>query len=226
MALLIPAIRGSDLDAELAAADYAIWGVHPTVWLERIQTPALTEVVQWLYSLFVPAVLLVAFILWRRRRYEDFRRYAFLIALGFLVSYAGYLAVPARGPRFLLAHLQHTELRGLWLYEAIRVTLDRLESAHYDCFPSGHTELTMLAWWGSRSISRRLSGLYLPYTLSIFFATVYLRYHYTVDVLAGAAVAVGLMVATPYLYQILEGACRWETSKSFGSGTGRHGINS
>ena len=63
--------------------------------------------------------------------------------------------------------------------------LDRLESAHYDCFPSGHTELTILAWWGSRMVSKRWFRVYLAYTPFIIFATVYLRYHYTVDLLAG-----------------------------------------
>ena len=105
---------------------------------------------QWLYSLFIPAVLLVAALLWRRRRFEEFRRYAFLICPGVPGFLLGYLLVPARGPRFLLAHLQNVPLQGLWLFDALRAGLDRLESAHYDCFPSGHTELTMLAWWGSR----------------------------------------------------------------------------
>jgi len=38
----------------------------------------------------------------------------------------------------------------LWLFKGMQATLDRLESAYYDCFPSGHTLLTILAWWGSR----------------------------------------------------------------------------
>lgn len=227
MSILIPTIRGVDLDRPLADLDRAIWGMDPTVWLERIQTPLLTETLQILYSLFVPAVLLVAVILWRRGRYAEFRTYAFLIAAGFLVSYAGYLAVPARGPRFLLAALQHVPLRGLWLYEALRVGLDKLESAHYDCFPSGHTELTVLAWWGSRLISRRLWYTYFGYTLSIVFATVYLRYHYTVDVMAGLAVAAALVVLAPRFYTLLgdEGAAFWKDWRSYQSGTGKRGSS-
>jgi membrane-associated phospholipid phosphatase len=81
--------------------------------------------------------------------------------------------------------------------------LDRLESAHYDCFPSGHTELTILAWWGSRMVSNRLFKVYFAYTPLIIFATVYLRYHYSVDVLAGAVVAGGLIVSAPVLYRKL-----------------------
>jgi membrane-associated phospholipid phosphatase len=204
MAILIPAIRRSDADRWLADLDYAFWGANPTVWLERIQSRSLTEVLQILYSLFVPAVLVIAFVLWHRRRYAEFRVYAFLIALGFLASYLGYFLVPARGPRFLLAHLQHTRLEGLWLFYGLQSGLDRLESAHYDCFPSGHTELTILAWWSSRVFSRRIFAAYFVYTLGIIFATVYLRYHYTIDLLAGMVLAAILIAAAPVLYRRLQ----------------------
>lgn len=204
MAILIPAIRHGSDDLWLASLDYEIWGVHPTVWLERIQSPALTEFLQIAYSLFVPAVLLVAVVLWAQHRYREFQFYAFLIALGYLVSYVGYFVVPARGPRFVLKNLQHIPLQGLWLFHRMQHTLDRLESAAYDCFPSGHTELTMLAWWSSRTIGKRVFWVYFGYTLSIIFGTVYLRYHFTVDVLAGAIVAIALIVATPYIYPKLQ----------------------
>ena len=203
MNLVIPAIGVKDRDAALACLDYRIWGVHPTVWLERIYSPVLTEYLQIVYTLFVPVVLLIAYLLWRRRRYAEFRYYAFLIALGYLISYLGYVLVPARGPRFFLSHLQTTDLRGLWVTRALQATLDRLESRAWDCFPSGHTELTVLAWWSSRLISNRLFWIYFAYTLSIISATVYLRYHYTVDVLAGALVAGLLVLLAPHLYRIL-----------------------
>jgi membrane-associated phospholipid phosphatase len=204
MAILIPPIRHSDADRWLAELDFRVWGVHPSVWLERIQSPGLTEYLQIVYTLFVPAVLLVAFVLWKKGRYDEFRFYAFLIAAGYLVSYVGYLLVPARGPRFLLKQLQHIPLQGLWLFHAMQNTLDRLESAHYDCFPSGHTELTILAWWSSRIIGKRLYWVYFAYTLSIIFATVYLRYHYTVDVLAGIIVAAVVIAASPAIYRRLQ----------------------
>jgi membrane-associated phospholipid phosphatase len=203
MALFIRAVRTTDADQWLADADFRVWGAHPSVWLEGVHTPALTEFLQWVYTLFVPAVLFVAVMLWRKQRKTDFQYYAFLIALGYLVSYVGYILVPARGPRFLLNHLQHFPLQGLWLFQAMQSALDRLESAHYDCFPSGHTELTILAWWGSRMVSKGWFRIYLAYTPCIIFATVYLRYHYTVDLLAGIVTAAVLILTAPMLYQKL-----------------------
>jgi membrane-associated phospholipid phosphatase len=203
MALFIPVVRSSDADQWLADLDFRIWGAHPSVWLERVHTPVLTEFLQVVYTLFIPAVLFVAWVLWRKGRTRDFQYYAFLIALGFLTSYIGYILVPARGPRFLLKHLQHFPLQGLWFFQAMQSGLDRLESYHYDCFPSGHTELTILAWWGSRMVSNRWFRIYLAYTPCIIFATVYLRYHYTVDLLAGILTAAVLILTAPILYQKL-----------------------
>jgi membrane-associated phospholipid phosphatase len=203
MALFIPAVRGTDADQFLANLDFRIWGANPTVWVERLYHPIFTEFLQLIYTLFIPAILWVAWLLWRRGRVADFQFYAFLLSIGFLVSYVGYLAVPARGPRFLLKHLEHVPLQGLWLFQSMQSVLDKLESAHYDCFPSGHTELTILAWWGSRMVSKRWFRIYFAYTPCIIFATVYLRYHYTVDLLAGMVTAAVLILTAPRLYQKL-----------------------
>ena len=203
MSILIPAIRRDDADLWLAHLDFALWHANPTVWLERIASRPLTEFLQIVYSLFIPAVISVAVIFWLRRQYASFRYYAFLIATGFLASYIGYFIVPARGPRFILRDLQHIPLQGLWLFGLLQSTLDRLESAAYDCFPSGHTELAILAWWGSRELARRVTKLYFAYALCIMFSTVYLRYHYTVDILAGAFLALILILSMPALYRKL-----------------------
>jgi membrane-associated phospholipid phosphatase len=205
MSTLIRALGLADADLALARIDFAFWGANPTVWLERLRSPLLVEALEIIYAGFVPAVLMVALLLWKKKKLREFRYYAFLIALGFLTSYVGYFLVPARGPRFVLRRLQTYELQGLWLFHWLSATLDRIESAHYDCFPSGHTEMIILAWWGCRTISSNLFRGMFVYTLGVVFATVYLRYHYTVDVLAGAVVAGVLIAVAPRVYRALGG---------------------
>jgi membrane-associated phospholipid phosphatase len=203
MAMIIAGIRHNHADMALAAIDHAFWGVYPTVWLERLYSPGFTEFLQLIYTLFLPVALLVPLTIWLKGRFTEFRYMAFLLSLGFLVSYLGYLAVPAHGPRYALLNLQHLPLKGLWLFNWMQTTLNRLETDHYDCFPSGHTEITILACWLSRRISKRIFWAYFLYTLCIVFATVYLRYHYTCDLLAGVVVALVLILAAPRLYRVL-----------------------
>jgi membrane-associated phospholipid phosphatase len=204
MANVFPLARGKVFDGALAAFDGRLWGFQPAMRMAQIQTPALTEALQWIYTLFVPMVLLVPIVLWSRKRYGEFQYCAFLISLGYLASYLGYVLWPARGPRFLFKELDALPLHGLWLFQGMQATLDKLESVAFDAFPSGHTELTMLAWWCSRSISKVWFGAYFAYTSGIIFATVYLRYHYTVDVFAGAMLAILLIAVTPFLYRTLK----------------------
>jgi membrane-associated phospholipid phosphatase len=208
MALLIPAARSWTADAVLSAADAAIWRGSPSAWLERLQHPLAVEAIQIVYALFVPVVLAPAAILWRRGRLAEFRYFAFLISIGYLSSYVGYLLMPARGPRFFESHLYARPLQGLWLFDGLRGLLDTLESAHYDCFPSGHTELTLLACASSRAISPRLFTSMALFTAGVIFATVYLRYHYTVDLAAGAALAWVLWKGGPRLYKHMGGDAR------------------
>src|SRR5262249_9495099 len=73
MALFVPAVRGSNADRFLANLDFRIWGANPTVWIERLHTPLFTEFLQTVYTAFIPAVLLIAVLLWRRQRYAEFQ---------------------------------------------------------------------------------------------------------------------------------------------------------
>jgi hypothetical protein len=57
----------------------------------------------------------------------------------------------------------------------------------------------VLAWWASRRISPAVARVYGVYTLIVLVATVYLRYHYTVDLMAGMVVAAAVIYAAPHL---------------------------
>ena len=63
------------------------------------------------------------------------------------------------------------------------------EGVYRGSFPSGHTAVALLCLFRARRLSAGLSMLYVPIVTGIIFSTVYLHYHYVVDVLAGAALA-------------------------------------
>ncbi|MEW6210410.1 MAG: phosphatase PAP2 family protein, partial [Acidobacteriota bacterium] len=202
---LIPRIHPRDYDRELAAIDYAIFGAHPTVWLERMTHPALTEIFQLSYITYYFLPLVLGAVLWRRRELDRFHFLLFVIVLGFYLSYLGYIAVPAIGPRFILADQQTFSLSGILFFDFIRATLDRAEGITRDCFPSGHTELTLVVLYYSYRFHRRTFwSLIAPGSLLII-STVYLRYHYVIDVLAGALLALAVIAVAKPLYRALGG---------------------
>lgn len=202
---LIPRIHPRDYDRELAAIDYAIFGAHPTVWLERVTHPTLTEIFQLSYTTYYFLPLILGAVLWRRRDFDRFQFLLFVIVLGFYLSYLGYIAVPAIGPRFILADQQTFPLTGLLLFDFIRSALDRAEGITRDCFPSGHTELTLLVLYYSYRFHRRTFWLLLAPGSLLIISTVYLRYHYIIDVFAGALLALLVIAMAKPLYRALGG---------------------
>ena len=207
LSYLIPLIHPRDFDETLAWIDYRFLGVHPTVWLERLTWPLLTEVLQLTYSTYYFLPLVLGVVLWRQRSFEMFHFWVFIVVLGFYLSYLGYISVPVIGPRFLPAILeaQTKPLTGVWLFQPVREILDRAEGITRDCFPSGHTELTLLVLIYARSFHRKVFWWLLPLGTGVIISTVYLRYHYAIDVVAGALLAAVIVVIAKPLYRLLGG---------------------
>jgi membrane-associated phospholipid phosphatase len=71
-----------------------------------------------------------------------------------------------------------------------------MEKNKWDAFPSGHTLIVLVLLHYSYRFASRIFLIYLPLVLSLVISTVYLRYHYFVDVVAGAALAPFAVFAT------------------------------
>ena len=204
---LIPLVHPRDYDLELAAIDYRMFGVHPTVWLERWTSPLLTEALQISYATYYFLPIALGGALWRKGWFDKYHFWVFVVAFGFYVSYLGYMAVPAIGPRFLplIKDAQTFPLKGVWLFDKIRATLDEAEGITRDCFPSGHTEITLLVLYYARKFHRRTFWWLLAPGSALIFSTVYLRYHYVIDILAGALVALAVVLTAKPIYKALGG---------------------
>jgi membrane-associated phospholipid phosphatase len=193
---LVRYIRPFDLDALLIRLDYALFGTHPTVYLERWTTPWLTELLQWAYISYFFLPIILGLRIYRERDWAKFQRAAFAIILSYCVSLTGYILVPALGPRFTLMHLQTVPLGELFLAEEIRDLLNHLEQIQRDAFPSGHTMIALITLYYIQKFYPRMALVLFPVVGALVFSTVYLRYHYVVDVLAGMILAAGIVALT------------------------------
>ncbi len=72
---------------------------------------------------------------------------------------------------------------------AIVDILNALEGNKRDCFPSGHTQTVLISLWFAFKYRRPLFWIYLPVIIALIISTVYLRYHYVIDLVAGVAAA-------------------------------------
>ncbi|MGD9489811.1 MAG: phosphatase PAP2 family protein [Calditrichaceae bacterium] len=201
---LVHNVNPTDFDDLLIRIDYNLFGAHPTIWMEKITNPLLTEYLQLVYSTFYFLPLVLLYFLFRDKKFEEFNYCVFIMVFGFLLSYLGYFLVPAVGPRFTLDHLQTFQLEGILATETIRFTLDSLENIQRDAFPSGHTAMTLVTMYYAYKYTRKYYYVLLIIGSSMIFSTVYLRYHYVIDVIAGALLAILVIKAGPMLYTLLE----------------------
>jgi membrane-associated phospholipid phosphatase len=217
---LIPVIRqGKDYDSLLMAIDRWMFHVNPTQWLAHYSNPLLTEILQLCYSMFYLLFIAIGIELCVRNRYREFRLFSLTNVYGFFLSYLAYFIFPAVGPRFTLHDFSriNLELPGLFATPALRSFVNFFEaiqpgmtnsaafaSAQRDVFPSGHTMMTILLI----ALSWKLRVKIRPYILAIgillIFATVYLRYHYVIDVIAGALLAIPCLLTAEKLFRRLE----------------------
>jgi membrane-associated phospholipid phosphatase len=192
---LVHYVNPEDIDPILIRLDYLIFNNHPTIILERVMSPLLTDILQIAYSTyyFIPISLGVVLLLNNQR--EEFNRTLFLILLCFYLSYLGYILMPALGPRFTISHLQTTELQGLFIAEPLQKLLNKLEGIKRDAFPSGHTAVAVTVLYLAYRFKKRFFWILLPIVSALIFSTVYCRYHYVVDIIAGF----GLTLLTIFL---------------------------
>jgi len=174
-------------DAALAAADRALFGALPEQWFGVLGRPWwLTDAASIAYVGYYAMPVAIGVALYARQRRAEFADFVFAVVTAFLLSYACYFVMPASGPRVAPAD-EARLLGGSVVSGAVRAFVRAAEGNQLDAFPSGHTLLSLyVLGLGWRLLPRWRGGL-VVLTAAIVFSTVYLSFHYVVDVVAGAA---------------------------------------
>jgi len=154
----------------------------------------------WSYFL-LPIVLGAA--LYRRTDLRKFSEATTVLLVGWFVSYLGYFAVPAVGPHHAADGPRAAGFEGWWagpMHRALTV----VEGHIPDAFPSGHALVAMIVVVLAWRLHRRLFWWLLPFATGLFIGTMYLRYHYIVDVLVSVLLLVPCVALGQALYKVRE----------------------
>jgi membrane-associated phospholipid phosphatase len=215
---LIEAANPARWDGALAALDARWFGKLAQGWQGLLGRPALlTDAAYLAYVSYygLPFGVYVA-AKWRDRR--DGEVVGVTLVATFYLSYLGYLAVPASGPR--VPHAEEALLGGGVVSEAIRAFLGAAELTTLDAFPSGHTALSLLAAALATSRFPRWAPALAAWAAAIIFSTVYIHVHYVSDLVAGVALAaIGLQLG-PALHRWLGGEAAPRPAPAGGLPTG------
>ncbi len=182
-------------DALFERLDLLLFGFNPNLALERFSSPLLSDALSFFYLFSFLPYLAFAFIAYYRGELEAFRRFCAGLFTVYALGFLGYTLWPAVGPYASMAERFRGPLEGGFLTIAHHAFVLRGTNG-IDAFPSLHCALTAYVLFFDRAHSPRRFRLMLAPVALLWVATVYLRYHYVVDVAAGFAVAgVGLWAA-------------------------------
>ena len=178
-------IHPATADRALLALDRQFFGETPSVAMQRWYSPALTNFMTLCYFLHLVFPAIVAG-LWYPRDKRVFRELLLAVLICGAIGTIGYLLVPAMGPGVAYPQLYSRAFTGA-LYHPIIDVLDQARAPR-DAFPSLHVALSALVLWYAARRGKAWFAILLPFVLGNWVSTLYLRYHYTLDLAAGFVV--------------------------------------
>lgn len=173
-------------DAALSAIDAWLLGFDPSLALEPYLTPGRVEFFSFAYGAFIPYINLTIALNCLGR--PPLERDWFLTGWVFLysISYLGYIFVPGHGPLVYHADDYRVALEGGMFYDFVVRGIEA-SGGLQGVFPSLHVGGSLYLCLFELRHNRLRGLIYLPLVLAIYAATLVLRYHYVVDLLAGTA---------------------------------------
>ena len=191
---ILPAVNVHAVDADILKFDLSVFHYEPSLAWDRFVTPATTEWFAFFYfSYFFLLLLHVFFFMLASKNKEMIAHFSLGIFMVFCTGHLVYMLVPGYGPYKHLAGTFQHELSGGLFWELVKATVSA-GGAQKDIFPSLHTAApTFFALFSFRyrkHLPFKYSWPVVAFFASqIICATMFLRWHYLVDIFAGITLA-------------------------------------
>ena len=201
---ILPAVSERAVDAQLYHFDLRVFGFEPSLAWDHFVNPVTTEWFAFFYFgyFFILALHVIPVMLGvtNERVISDFALGIFIV---FASAHTLYMAVPGYGPYHYLAGEFHHELTGGTFWGLVKSTVE-VAGAQKDIFPSLHTAaptfLMMFSFRHRKLLPFKYTWPVLAFCVAnIIGATMFLRWHYLIDIFAGLAVATIANLAGAYV---------------------------
>jgi membrane-associated phospholipid phosphatase len=204
------------LDARFIWLEEKLFGSQPCIWfmdaLPYLPVSELLYASYFSYYIMISGVGLALFL--RNRR--QFHHYVSVVSFVFYICYLTYICLPVMGPRAFFREIDGFRLPDeIQAYAGAPTYPDAVKAGVFfqimawiyrnfespgAAFPSSHVAIALCTVWFSFMYLPRIRWLHLVVALLLCLATIYCRYHYAVDVFAGALTAAILVPLANRLY--------------------------
>jgi membrane-associated phospholipid phosphatase len=190
MNLFTPSVRDHHL--ENAWIGYDRWLLDTAYFRAAIESlgPLIPSYLEVCYVLVYAVALISLLILILNHRRDHLHTFWFAYLAGTLASYALFPYFPSDPPRtvFAGADLPHI----VTIFRRFNLAILGQYGIHSSVFPSAHVSSAFACAWGlliTMPDRRRYGAMVAIFAFSVAIATIYGRYHFAVDALAGFAIS-------------------------------------
>ncbi len=176
-----------------------LFGILPNFWLERFFSPVVSEILMFAYFVYLPLIPFLCIYFYFKVNPHALEQFLLPLILAYSICFLGFLIFPAASPRFVLDGGK--ELQG-FIFRRIMLYIEGNGQFQGGSFPSAHCAAGTVMILLSYRFDKKLFAFVCPIILLFFLATIYGRYHYFSDVVAG--ILIGL--ASVYLSKKYVGA--------------------
>jgi membrane-associated phospholipid phosphatase len=204
LGFVIPYFTSTIYDEFFSNLDNFIFSQPPSILLESIVNPLLTEVMYIFYFLYFPIPIVLIITLLISKEYKKMEEAYFIYLICYFGAYLIFFLLPVYGPRIYLHDEYSVLLNGLFFSQYITSIIDKLEPNRLDCFPSLHCAIMIVTAFLSYRFNKKFFYIILPVITIILFSLIYCRYHYFLDIAAGVIWAVLSYLLAVRLYSIMK----------------------
>lgn len=198
-------------DHVITRIEYFIFGFHPTILLQKIALPPVTEYFKMAYFSYFILIPFMPLYFYFTKNYKALNSYITTMTLGLFICYIVFILFPVEGPRYTFSmitkpaninQLLYTkELKG-YIFTYMVDFIMEWGSCHGACIPSAHVAAALIILLYVRKYIRKIFPYILIIIISLIVATVYNRYHYISDMITGIIVGYITYILVPIIEQI------------------------
>ena len=189
-------------DDEVIRWEDRLFNGQPSIYLSKyLPKIALSEVLHLCYFSYYGIVLSLATVLYVQGRYDVFREVVFAEILTFNACLTCYIFLPVAGPRYEFEKISGRLAKGL--FHRLTHTVVSLGSSKGTAFPSSHAAIAVIVLLYAMRFDTLVFIILCPFCVGLVIGTVYGRFHYAVDAIAGTVLAGVIFGVASTLYRLL-----------------------
>lgn len=177
-------------------AEQSLWGLQPSIEFSKLFPQKwFSELMNFSYFFYYLLTIGLSLTIWFTRR-SKLQEVIFVIFTSFIIYYLFFAIFPVKGPQFYFTGTDAQAVTS-YLFSHFVKLAQNIGETETGAFPSSHVGMSIVFLIISWKYSRNIFWMILTPVILLWFATIYIKAHYLIDVIGG-------FISAPIVYWLSE----------------------